>query len=213
MEQAIRAHYPSKEGISIKRYLLLLTILISINITNCYSVTHAASVNYKPSLTLIQAIHLGYPSAREWDNHALLLSAINIDLENNPCSGSDGRRNNWNIEFGVPDCNKLFLVTIHDGKVDGKNDLTDKKQPATHRQEFINLPDVNYDSPQLLKRAKAIAPIYPGKNWAKGYSFRILMDTEKKTPVIFVIGWDQAQKHMKSVLFNADTGEPIPINN
>ncbi|WP_255505054.1 hypothetical protein [Lysinibacillus sphaericus] len=60
----------------------------------------------------------------KWNKNAQLLWAINIGLDKPDKSiGSNGKRKHWNILFGVPDTNKVYLVTIHDGKIDHTNDV------------------------------------------------------------------------------------------
>ncbi|WP_445480291.1 hypothetical protein ACULLL_08980 [Lysinibacillus irui] len=76
-------------------------------------------------LSLIQAVELAFLPALKGNGNAQLLQVINIDLDKPGKSiGSNGKRKHWNISFGVPDTNKLFLVTIHNGKIDMVNDLT-----------------------------------------------------------------------------------------
>ncbi|MGY3188366.1 hypothetical protein [Lysinibacillus sp. TE18511] len=78
--------------------------------------------------------------------------------------GSNGKRKHWNISFGVPDTNKYFLVTIHDGKIDMVNDLTGEGTSPYPKKEFVLMKDIKYDSPELLKKALKVGSIYPGKD-------------------------------------------------
>ncbi|CAG9623752.1 hypothetical protein [Sutcliffiella rhizosphaerae] len=104
-------------------------------------------------LSLKQAIDLTYSSALEWDENAQILQAVNIDLDKPRKSiGSNGKRKYWNISFGVPETNKLFLVTIHEGKINQAQDVTRKGDSPYPKKEFTNLEDINYDSPKLLKK-------------------------------------------------------------
>lgn len=87
----------------------------------------AAVVVNQPELSIKQAIELAYPSAQKWNKNAQLLQAINIDLDlPGNSDGSNGKRKFWNISFGIPDTNKFFLVTIHEGKIDKAQELTEK---------------------------------------------------------------------------------------
>lgn len=164
----------------------------------------------KTELSLKQAIDLAYSSALKWNKNAQLLNAINIDLDKPGKSiGSNGKRKHWNISFGVPDTNKFFLVTIHNGKIDKINDFTNKGDSPYLKKEFIQLQDIKYDSPELLKEALKIGGIYPGEDWAKGFNFDIVRDTQRNITLILVIGWDSKNKQMKRIGFNATTGEYI----
>ena len=58
--------------------------------------------------------------------------------------------------------------TIHNGKVEEINDLTNNGDSHYQKRVCTN-EDIKYDSPELLKRALKIGGIYPGKDWAKGY--------------------------------------------
>lgn len=89
-------------------------------------------------LSIKQAIDLAYISALEWNKNAQLLNAVNIDLDKPGKSiGSNGKRKYWNISFGVPDTNKFFLVTIHEGEISQAKDLTRKGDSPYPKKEFI----------------------------------------------------------------------------
>lgn len=165
-------------------------------------------------LSIKQAIDLAYPTALEWDENAQLLQAINIDLDKpgKPIR-SNGKRKYWNIDFGVPETNKVFLVTIHEGKIDQAKDVTRKGDSPYPKKEFVKLEDINYDSPELLKKALKMGSIYPGKDWAKGYNFMLRKNTETNIPLMLVIGWNIDQTNMKVAGFNVTTGEYIPLQN
>ena len=165
-------------------------------------------------LSIKQAIELAYPFALKWNKNAQLLQAINIDLDKPGKSiGSNGKRKYWNIDFGVPETNKIFLVTIHEGKIDQAQDLTRQGDSPYPKKEFMRLEDINYDSPELLKKALKMGCIYPGKDWAKGYNFMLRKDTETNIPLMLVIGWNSDQTEMKNAGFNVSTGEHIPPQN
>ncbi|MEH7502287.1 hypothetical protein V7152_09720 [Neobacillus drentensis] len=102
-------------------FLLLTSIgtVEEVSARSIKSVKDTLEVFEHQELSLKQAIDLAYPSALKWNKKAQLLQAINIDLDKPGKSiGSDDKRKNWNVQFGVPDTNKLFLVTIHKGKID-----------------------------------------------------------------------------------------------
>ncbi len=171
----------------------------------------AAVVVNQPELSIKQAIELAYPSAQKWNKKAQLLQAINIDLDlPGNSDGSNGKRKFWNISFGIPDTNKFFLVTIHEGKIDKAQELTGKGDTPKSKNEFVKLEDIHYDSPKLLKKALEMGTIYPGKEWAKGYNFMLSKDTVTNRNQMLVVGWNKKQTKMKAAGFDSTTGEPVP---
>ncbi|MGJ9460663.1 hypothetical protein [Oceanobacillus sp. CF4.6] len=198
--------------------LLLLISICTFEKVSAHSLQstedRSEAVEYR-ELSIRQAIKLAYSSALKWNKNAQLLSAINIDLDkkSRKTIGDNGKRKHWNISFGVPDTNKFFLVTIHNGKIDKINDLTNEDDSPYAKKEFIQIKDIKYDSPDLLKKALKIRNIYPGKDWAKGYNFMLIKNTKKNINLILVIGWNSEQTKMKEVGFNAETGEYIPPQN
>lgn len=167
--------------------------------------------NSKTELTVLEAVKLANSSALLWNLNAQLLDITNIDLDTQensiPPLGNNGKRKHWNVRFAVPDTNKLFLVTIHDGKIDQTNDLTMEGVSPYLKQELINLSDINHDSPQLIKKAIKKGGIHPGQDWAKGYNFMLSKDPETNTPLMLVIGWDSDNEKMVAVNFNANNGK------
>ncbi|MGX9134985.1 hypothetical protein ACWV26_11495 [Rummeliibacillus sp. JY-2-4R] len=132
--------------------------------------------NLKTELTILEAVKLAYPYALEWNKDAQVLQAINIDLDKPGKSiGSNGKRKYWNIDFGVPETDKDFLVTIHEGGIVSTKDIGEKGATPYPEEELIRFEDINYDSPQLLKKALELGNIYPGNDWAKGYNFMLFM--------------------------------------
>lgn len=200
-----------------KIVFVVLVLLISIGTVAKVSARSSQSTDdtleavKNQELSIIQAIELAYPSALKWNKNAQLLDAVNIDLEDKTekSIGSNGKRKYWNIAFGVPDTNDFFLVTIHEGKIDQSNDLTVEGDSPYPKKEFIQMKDIKYDSPELLKKALKMGSIYPGKDWAKGYNFMLRKDTERNINLILVIGWNSDQTKMKAVGFNVSTGEYI----
>ncbi|MFJ8460549.1 hypothetical protein ACIQ57_15620 [Lysinibacillus xylanilyticus] len=167
-----------------KMVFVVLFLLISTGQVEKVSAEDTFEVNEHQELSIRQAIELAFPPALKWNEDAQLLQAINIDLDKPGKSiGSNGKRKHWNISFGVPDTNKYFLVTIHDGKIDMVNDLT----------------------------GEGTSP-YPGKDWAKGFNFMLRKDTERNINLLLVIGWNSDQTNMEAAGFNASTGEYIKPN-
>ncbi|MGG0706654.1 hypothetical protein [Bacillus paramobilis] len=203
-----------------KILFLLLLILFSIGTAEKTSAHSAKSVkdtlefSAHQELSVKQAIELAYPSALKWNKHAQFLQAVNIDKDKPEKSiGSNGKRKYWNIDFGVPDTNKLFLITIFEGKIVEAQDVTRDGVSPYSREEFIKLEDIHYDSPHLLKKALKIGNIHPGKDWAKGYNFMLKKDTKMNIPLMLVIGWNKEQTKMKAAGFHVTTGEYIPPQN
>ncbi|WP_418300910.1 hypothetical protein [Lysinibacillus fusiformis] len=192
--------------------ILLISVgaFVKVSATSSQSM-HTLNVVDHQELSIIQAIELAFPSALKWNKDAQLLQAINIDLDKPGNSiGSNGKRKYWNISFGVPDTNKNFLVTIHDGKIDRVHDLTGEGTSPFPKTEFVLMEDVKYDSPELLKKALKVLDIYPGKEWAKGYNFILRKDTERNINLLQVVGWNRDQTEMKSSPFDALTGKYMP---
>lgn len=203
-----------------KIFFIVLILLISIgtigkvSARSLQSIEDTLEVSEHQELSIKQAIELAYQSALKWNENAQLLDAINIDLDKpGKGIGGNGKRKNWNISFGVPDTNKYFLVTIHDGKIDGLNDFTREGTSPYPKKEFIGIDDIKYDSPELLKKALEIGGVYPGKDWAKGYNFWLRKDIETNIPLMLVIGWNKNQTKMNAAGFNVTTGEYIPPKN
>ncbi|MDF2084440.1 hypothetical protein [Bacillus pseudomycoides] len=199
-----------------KIVFVVLVLLISIGTVEKVSARSLQSTDdtleavKNQELSIIQAIELAYPSALKWNKNAQLLQGVNIDRDKpGKLIGSNGKRKYWNIDFGVPDTNKIFLVTIYEGKIVEAKDVTGKDDSPYPKKEFIQMKDIKYDSPGLLKKALKMGSIYPGKDWAKGYNFIIRKDTERNINLILVIGWNSDQTKMKAVGFNASTGEYI----
>ncbi|MFJ7979927.1 hypothetical protein ACIQ1D_06410 [Lysinibacillus xylanilyticus] len=194
--------------------LLLLTPVDVVQIVSAGSLQlDSHEVDEQQELTIKHAIELANPSALKWNKNAQLLQAINIDLNKPRKSiGSNGKRKYWNISFGVPDTNMYFLVTIHEGKIDHTSDLGGDGSSLYPKKEFIQMNDMKYDSPELLKKALKMGSIYPGKYWAKGYNFMLIKDTERNVPLLLVIGWNRDQTKMEAAGFNASTGEYIKPN-
>lgn len=200
-----------------KIVFLFLLLIISIGAVEKVSVGSIESaegtlkVDEQQELSIKQAIELAYPAALQWDENAQLLDAINIDLDDKAekSIGSNGKRKYWNIMFGVPDTHKNFLVTIYKGKFEGKKDLTVDGTSPYPKKDFIALEDIKYDSPELLKKALKMGSIFPGNDWAKGYNFFLIKDTERNINLMLVIGWNSDQTQMKNAGFNASTGEYV----
>ncbi|MCL1698355.1 MULTISPECIES: hypothetical protein [unclassified Lysinibacillus] len=186
--------------------ILLFVTVSSIEIVSASSV----QADEQQELSIVEAIELANPAALKWDKSAQLLMAINIDLDKPWTSiGSNGKRKNWNILFGVPDTNKSYVVTIHEGKIDHSDDYTVDGTSPYPKKEFIQINDIKYDSPEMLKKARSMGYIYPGKDWGKGYNFMLSKDTERDIPLLIVIGWNNDQTKMEAAGFNASTGEYI----
>ncbi len=157
-------------------------------------------------LTLKEALEIAHKEALKWSKEAMLYTGTSVDRDKTP-TGMEGRRNHWNIEFGIPGKKDYYLVTIRDGKVADKvhapNELN--AMPKSH---FISrVEEFKYDTPELLKRGQKITKIYPGDTFAKGYNFGFTRHLQKNVPIVTVIGWDQAKENMIYLMFNAVTGE------
>ena len=200
-----------------KIIFVVLLLIISIGAVEKVSVGSIEStegtfkVDEQQELSIKQAIELAYPAALEWDKNAQLLDAINIDLDDKAekSIGINGKRKYWNINFGVPDTHKNFLVTIYKGEIEEKKDLTVDGNSPYPKKDFIALEDIKYDSPELLKKALKMGNVYPGKDWAKGYNFMLIKNRETNIIMMLVVGWNSDGTEMKAAGFNVSTGEYI----
>lgn len=166
-----------------------------------------AGTDLAVELSLKQAIELAYSNAVGWDKRAKLFSATSADNDKG-ITGVDGKRRYWNIFFGIPDTNRVYLVQTKDEKIKESVELTSKGDSPQPKKFFIeNLLEIKFDTPELLKKAKKITDLYPGKTWAKGYNFGISKDAEKNVVLIEIIGWNKKRDKMRGLQFNANTGE------
>ncbi len=204
-----------------KIVFVVLLLLISfgavekLSARSLQSTEETFEVDEHQKLSIKQAIELAYPSALKWNENVQLLTAMNIDLEDKAekSIGSNGKRKYWNIAFGVPDTNKYFLVTIHKGEIVGAEDHTKDGSSPYLKKEFTIVEDINYDSPELLKKALKMGRINPGNDWAKGYNFMIKKDPETNITLMLVIGWNKELDKMVAVYFDATNGKHLVTSN
>lgn len=165
------------------------------------------TTNLSIELSLNEAIKIASQNALKWDKKAQLYSGTSVDNDEG-ITGDDGKRRYWNILFGIPDTNRIFLVQIKDAEIKESVDITSKGDTPMPKNYFIDdLSEIKFDTPELLKKAKEITELYPGDNWAKGYNFGISKDIEKNVILIDIIGWNKQRDKMKGLQFNANTGE------
>lgn len=159
-------------------------------------------------LTLKQAIKLAYSDATtSWNKHAKLIDATSIDRDKTQ-KGGNGKRRYWNITFGLINSKDLYLVNIHDGKVNEHAVFPNEGDEFRPESYFItDLSEIKYDTPELLRKAKKITKLYPGDIFAKGYNFRITKGPGKNIILVKIIGWDKERKNMKYLMFDGKTGE------
>lgn len=188
-----------------KKIYLLLFINFCLLLTGCNS-QKSSSKELPPDLTLNQAINLAYSDAVEWNEDAKLIDGTSVDNDEEP-TGEDGKRRYWNITFGIHDTSDLYLVNIHDGKINEHVELPDEGEIRPKSYFVEDLSKIKYDTPELLKKAKEITDLYPGDLFAKGYNFGITTDPENNVVLIKIVGWNKERKNMKYILFNAETGE------
>lgn len=174
-----------------------------------YSFTQASDQKKSQGeLTLKQAIDLAFPTASSWNENAKLIEVTSVDNEKSKLNGMEGKRGYWTVTFGIPNSNKLFLITIHKGKIHDHVDITNKYDTPRKRSYFVNdLSKIKYDTPKLLKKAKQTTKLYPGTVFAKGYNFGLVKDPDKNIILVKVIGWDKKREKMKTLFFNGTTGE------
>ncbi|MBB6454948.1 hypothetical protein HNQ94_003437 [Salirhabdus euzebyi] len=162
--------------------------------------------NTELSLTLQEAMEVAQKEALKWNKEARLYLGISVDRDETP-TGMDGRRKHWNFQFGTPGKKDLYLVSIRDGEVWKTKHFPNELDSMPKNYFISDIEEFKYDTPELLKKGKKITKIYPGDIFAKGYNFGIKKDSEKKIPLVMVIGWTKTKKSMIYLLFNAITGE------
>ena len=196
-----------------KKNLLLLFICVLLvgckqgvhSTTDCNLEVESTS-NTGMSLTLKEAIEIAQNEAIKWNKEAMLYSGSSVDRDETQ-TGMDGRRKNWNIQFGIPGKTDLYIITIRDGKVYKETHLPNELDSMPEIYFISNVEEFKHDTPELLKKGQKITEICPGDTFAKGYNFGFTKDPQKKIPLVKVIGWDQSRKSMIYLMFNAITGE------
>jgi hypothetical protein len=191
------------------KFFSVILLLITLNLTNSNSKDSNILSQYtEKGLTLKEAISIAQQEALKWNKEALLYNGLSVDSDEIP-TGMDGRRKNWNIEFGIPGKTDFYLLMIRDGKVWRKLHLSNELKRMTESYFISNLEVFMYDSPELLKKSKKITKIYPGETFAKGYNFGFTKNPVKDIPLAMVIGWDANKRNMIYLQYNAKTGELV----
>lgn len=166
------------------------------------------SSNKEVGLTLTEAIDIALKEALKWNKKANLYFGISVDKDKTQ-TGMNGKRKNWNIQFGIPGETDWYLVSIRDGKVRKTKHLPDELDSMPKSSFISDAENFKYDTPELLKKGQKITNIYPGDTFAKGYNFGFKKDPKKDSPLVMVIGWDKARKNMIYLMFNGTTGELV----
>ncbi|WP_217588220.1 hypothetical protein [Lentibacillus saliphilus] len=196
-----------------KKSLILIVFSLIILLGGCINSksdndkqSAVATTNLSVEVSLNEAISIAYQNAVNWDKKAQLYRGTSVDNDEG-ITGGDGKRRYWDILFGIPDTNKIFLVQIQDAEIKKAIDITSEDDTPIPKNYFIDNSEIKFDTPELLKKAKEITELYPGDDWAKGYNFRIAKDIDKSVILIDVIGWNKKRDEMKGLQFNANTGE------
>lgn len=147
-------------------------------------------------LTLKEAIVLGLSTAKKWDVNAAFYKLTSSDEQSGGTRGETGKRYNWNLFFTVPGSEKQLLVGISKGVIYLEEEIIGSKDTIP-----IDLKDIKFDSPELLKIVKERYDLRKGEDWATGYHFTL--DTIDNKTIATVVGID------KDKLFTKVNIDPI----
>ncbi|WP_419960411.1 hypothetical protein [Psychrobacillus sp. BM2] len=136
-------------------------------------------------LTLKETVVLGINTAKKWNENAKLTKLTSNDEKRGGTRGDTGRRYDWNLFFIVPGTDKQLLVGISKGVIDLEQELIGPKDAIA-----IELDDLKFDSPELLKIAKNRYNLRKGEDWATGYHFTLDIIGDKPTVTVFGIDKD-----------------------
>ncbi|NOU88582.1 hypothetical protein GC102_22915 [Paenibacillus sp. LMG 31460] len=153
-------------------------------------------------ITLKEAYLLGLNKAKGWDPNAALIIMTSVDDKKEGSKGSNGKRRNWNLIFGVPETNKQLIITINDKDIinsKSNEDIIMKKSM------IVSLEDIKVDSPEALKQTLEKHPIEPGKDWAEGHHFGLYKIEESGKTAETVTGFDNGK--FTKIALDASKGE------
>lgn len=151
-------------------------------------------------LSLKEATKLGLDRAKEWKSDAQLASITSVDENMGGSRGKTGKRLLWNLQFRTSNDSFLY-IGISSGKITDYREFT-----GPSGQETIDLSEIVFDSPKLLKIAASKYRLQPGIDWATGYHY--VLEVVEGTPKLSIIGNDKENLFSK-INFNPRNGEVI----
>jgi len=158
------------------------------------------------TLSLLQALELAYSDALSWNNDAQLMNAKSVQHGNDKM---DGKSRGWDVFFGLPGSYGAFWVSIRDGEIENHADISDEGAMPQFASYYIDdLSKIKFDSPELLKEAIKTDKLYSGDDKEKGYTYKVSKNGEENVILFQIIGWDERERKMKTLQFDASTGEP-----
>ncbi|OGO78690.1 MAG: hypothetical protein A2Y23_03570 [Clostridiales bacterium GWB2_37_7] len=186
-----------------KKYLYVYVLIILISSTS-YLILNVKD-NESPTnkaLTLEQVYKLSFEKAQSWDGQALLANISSFDRADIDSYRDvvNGKRRFWNVVFNSPKVNKSYLLTIEDGKIVDEK-VVDEEISII---ELLEIDNFKFDSLYMLKKAKKLYKLDPGKGWANGYHFTLRKINNK--PIITIIGED-SKGYFSRVHFDLNTGD------
>lgn len=182
--------------------------------------------NEKKSVTVMEALRLGYAEAKkQTEEEPLLISITSTDDTSIPqerTDGGDGTRDAWNLEFGSKKGNVFIYIKIENGIAITKKVKKNDKNLLVKGQDAIS--DIQMDSPDAVKRAIEVLGMRPGDpaiadDWIKGYHFTITEysqpNSSKTRLLLRVMGISPNSPNAEnnslrmSVFFDVKTGEML----
>lgn len=123
-------------------------------------------------LTVRQAYIKAYTCVSKVNENIMLYTLTSVDIENKKDSfnGEQGKRDNWNLDFSIPETDKHYIVQIQDGDIRDTTEVTGLK---IKKENLISNQEILLDSDKSLEIAKKIYHILPGNEWAIGFHYTI----------------------------------------
>lgn len=133
----------------------------------------------RKTVTMMEALHLGYEEAKKYTEEPLLIDLTSTDDTTGTQGkndGADGRRTTWNLQFGSRMGDRNINLHIDAGKIDASVSEDDNN---LLRKGLYAVSDIKIDSPEAIKQAIELLDIRPGDpeiedDWIKGYHFSIM---------------------------------------
>ncbi|MFA9377020.1 MAG: hypothetical protein ACERKZ_09750 [Lachnotalea sp.] len=152
-----------------KKFFFAVSLIILITICILFQKEFRFS---KTGLTLLDAYKKGYGVAHTLNKDSMLYTMTSADVEGQKehYEGIKGIRNNWNIDFAVPDSTTHYIIQIENGKIIKTSKTVGVKK---YKNELIASQDLLINSPEALKIAKKSFGIKKGKIWAIGYHYTV----------------------------------------
>ncbi|WP_186673784.1 hypothetical protein [Sporosarcina sp. BP05] len=181
------------------RFLKIISCLLVVFLVIVNLIDHEGIAS-DGEITLKEAINLGLDRAKKWNGNAYLVMLTSVDEKMGGTRGATGKRYNWTLSFESPNTDQQLFVFISEGEISG---ILKGKGPSYGK---IQLDDIKFDSPYLVKIAKKKYDLQKGVDWATGYNFTL--DVENGKPIVAVLGNDRDSRFAR-ISFNAQNGDVV----